>query len=426
MPTFRARFDGTCAACGKPILAQAHYISWSRKQRNSTRHRDCLAPTAPGSDGGFDGQGDDGSGNGGQLPQEKPQGATPQSGEGQGGAPSPPGVSEARVRAIAGLLDNQVKIEVARDAESLKADLAAYVEAKLAESIPQSITIKREEKDGIKEHKIDLAHKELKRLLYLVRKGFHVYAWGPPGSGKSAGASQVAEALGCEYGYMSLNPWTPESRLLGHPDLSLDGKGRYVETLFIRLYEHGGVFCIDEMDNASPALLNVLNSALESDAHGNGFLALPHRMVKRSAKFVMIAAGNTNGRGGDTFFPERRQFDAAFSSRFRFLAWDYDLALEKTLVLRKNAKAGDILKWGRDVRGFCKTQGIRLVVGPREIIGVADMACDGAEVGLDMAKITEAAVFKGIDQDTVKRILDAHPLPAMETARHPQARNSAW
>src|SRR6266478_660217 len=105
MPTFRARFNGTCAACGKPILAQAHYISWSRKQRNSTRHRDCLAPTEPGTDGGFDGKGNGGEGQ--EAPQDAPK--TPDEGkQGQGqGEQSPklPAVSEERVVEIASALD---------------------------------------------------------------------------------------------------------------------------------------------------------------------------------------------------------------------------------------------------------------------------------------------------------------------------------
>jgi energy-coupling factor transporter ATP-binding protein EcfA2 len=246
---------------------------------------------------------------------------------------------------------------------------------------------------------IDTPHKDLKTLLYLISKRQHVYLYGPAGSGKSTAAQHCAEALKIDFGYISLNPQTPDSRILGF----VDAGGTYRETAFYKCYKNGGIFCIDEMDNASASLLTTLNSMLE-----NGHGAFPNGLVTRHDNFVLVATGNTNGRGGNPMFPERRPFDAAFAERFTFLFWDYDGELEKSVALSINPKAGNWINYVRKLRDYCNKNYPRILVSPRASFKGAEYLKDDT---LNVAEIAEAVIFKGLDKETVQRITNAVPLP---------------
>lgn len=379
MPVFQARFNGRCAACGNAV-ERGTLISWSKREKNSTRHYDCSRPLltranmAP--------QGNE------PAPAPQPQNAP---------EPQPQPVSQP---APAAELSKDLLASIL--AQAIKAARIA-AQQEIANATPLSIHLTRPEHDAVK---VDNAHELLPRLLYLVNARSHAYLWGPPGSGKSKAASMVAAALQLRYGYVSLNPQTPESRLLGY----MDAGGNYRRTTFRDCYEHGGVFCIDELDNAHPALLNTLNGMIESGMTEGPF---PDGMVKRHADFVMVATGNTNGRGGDRLFPERRALDPAFAERFTFLAWGYDLKLETALVraIDDSQPSRDWLAFVRNVRTYCAEHGIRLWATPRAAMRGATLIRDAA--GWSAGEIAEAVLFKGLDTDTVKRVLAAVPLPTL-------------
>jgi dynein-related subfamily AAA family protein len=379
MAVFRARYKGTCEKC-KASVEPGQYVSWSRRQRGIIYHARCIGETEP------DAQ---------QAPSD---GETQAQAQTEQPAPTPqiPGVSEKRVREIA----------QEEDAGQLGKLLHA-VEERLDKRIPRELVIRVHEKDGeIREVKrVSNAHMTLVRLVYLIQKRRHAYLFGPPGSGKSTGAVQAAQALDMRYGYVSLNPQTPESRLLGF----IDAGGVYRETEFFRCYVNGGVFCIDELDNGHPALLNTLNGMLETDHDGIGRGAFPCGVVERHKDFVCVATGNTNGRGGDKLFPERRALDAAFMERFAFLAWGYDEALEQAITIAANPEHGlTWLKWTRTVRAFVAEHGIRVWVSPRASVGGATLLRDS---GWTTREIADAVLFKGLDADTVERIVSECPLP---------------
>jgi hypothetical protein len=211
-----------------------------------------------------------------------------------------------------------------------------------------------------------------------------------------------------EYGYTALNPQTPESRLLGF----VDAGGKYRETEFFRRYTQGGVFCIDELDNGHPALLNTINGMLEVDHDGVGRGAFPHGVFLRHVDFVCVGTGNTNGRGSDKLFPERRAFDAAFLDRFAFIVWGYDTGLEHTLVRAINSDKGPawcdfVIK----VRKYAEQHGIRLWATPRASYSGAALLKDS---GWTVQRIASVTIFKGFDFDTEKRILASVPYPVFK------------
>ena len=332
---------------------------------------------------------------------------------------------------MAALLSPYIKVQAEPDAEKFEALIGKHtdelmaglhlwkegVEQKLSETagmVPRRIEVVRENGEA---KKIDSVHEKFEALLHLVNKKDHVYLWGPPGSGKSTAANQVADALGLEWGYISLNPQTPDSRILGF----IDAGGTYRPTVFRRQYEQGGVMCIDELDNSSPSLCVTINSGLEG-----GQMAFPDGMVARHKDFVLVATGNTTGRGGNAMFPERRPFDAAFQERFTYLEWDYDQKLEMAIALSVNPKAKPWVEWIKNVRAFCRKNHPRVIVSPRASFKGAKYIFDTV---FSVEEIAEMVIWKGNDSDTVKSILSAWPLPTeilddltlrIRAARHPR------
>lgn len=220
------------------------------------------------------------------------------------------------------------------------------------------------------------------------------------GSGKSTAAQLSAEALGRHFGYISLTVQTMDSRLLGF----MSPVGKYIETEFFRCYTKGGVFCIDEMDNASGNLLTALNSCLE-----NNQAAFPCGVMKRHKDFVVVATGNTSGGGANPMFPERRPFDKAFQERFTYIRWDYDTRMERAVALTFNAKQAHAwTDYIQQLREYCKKNHPRVLVSPRATFKGCDYLKDKK---LTTAQILEALVFKGLEEGTRQAILTANPIP---------------
>ena len=259
-----------------------------------------------------------------------------------------------------------------------------------------TISLKIERKD-VPDVQIDNAHHMLSTLIQYAAKGRHTYLYGPAGSGKSTAARQAAEALKLPYHYISLTPQTPECRLMGY----MDAHGRYVRTPFREAYEFGGVFNIEEADNGGGNLQTSLNSAFE-----NGHCAFPDGLVARHKDFVVVATGNTCGRGASPQFPERRPFDQAFAKRFTYIFWDYDSKLEKRIALAINENAGVWVTWVQKLRKWIEQSRVVLVASPRETFRIVEDLRDNLPKDI----VLNGALWNGNDELRDKALANV-PLP---------------
>ena len=298
---------------------------------------------------------------------------------------------------LAQYLDGKLSGKV--DTAAFEAKLAE-IEAALGNAAPRPITITIADAKTGELRDIGLQHRDMPTLIKLLQAKKHVYLHGKPGSGKSTAGIKAAEALGLEWGYISLNPRTAPSRVEGF--MGADAK-TYMGTVFRKLYAEGGVFVIDELDNAGPDLLTSLNAALE-----NGHCAFPDGMVARHENFLLVATGNTNGRGGNASFPERRALDAATLDRFFFLSWEYDEALERAIAKGINADCDGWVDWVIKTRAYCAEHYPKVFVTPRVSINGA-----GLLGTLTVEQLAHGLVFKGVDRETVSRILGSVPLPTV-------------
>lgn len=270
--------------------------------------------------------------------------------------------------------------------------------------------------------KVEPAHESMMDLLYFLNHRDHVYLYdghqnSGPGSGKTTAAIMAAMALSLgkgfeifdsrtgkkskvHFGYISLTPQTFESRLFGF----IDGNGKYVSTDFRKCYEFGGVFIIDEMDNGGGNLYTALNGALE-----NNYCSFPDKVVKRHKDFVVVGSGNTSGGGPNPMFPTRRPFDKAFAERFTYLAWNYDEKLERTVALAINADVAPVWHdYLLTLRKYCKQHMPMVLVSPRATFKGCKYMKDDV---ISVDKMLDAIIWKGYDQDSVKKILAACPVP---------------
>jgi cobaltochelatase CobS len=175
-----------------------------------------------------------------------------------------------------------------------------------------------------------LCHRVMPKVLKYLDAGFHVMMVGPAGTGKSYIAEQAAEALGLQYAAKSMSPTLPLSDIFGYRDAN----GNYQTTVFRTVYEFGGVFCFDEIDNSHPSILAAINMALANKA-----CSFPDGMVAKHPEFRCVGAANTFGTGADRQYVGRQTLDAATLDRFWTVDVSYDEALETELALSQGGEA---------------------------------------------------------------------------------------
>lgn len=316
--------DSTCPACGKTIHQGTTIVPMpksSGQQRRRWKHKDCEAAALANKVGG--------------TITPSTVGATIKA-----PAPAPKAVHEnpavqAQLDGIAAAV-SAMTLDLRADINGLSASLGAELDALRGRVISL-------EQNGVSAAAPALVvegekHPKYDDVLRLCRAGISVMLVGPTGSGKSHLARQVAEALGYELASVSCTAGMSEGQLTGRMiPTGKGGKFKYATTEFVRCYEEGGVFLLDEMDAADPNVLLVVNQAL-----ANGHLPLPNRIdnpvAKRHPNFVMMVACNTWGRGADRMFTGRARLDESTLDRFRAgqVVMEYDQVLEAKLLRDKD------------------------------------------------------------------------------------------
>lgn len=305
---------------------------------------------------------------------------------------------ESKIEQIEGQR-SQADEDMVDDLKQRVGDLLSKIES---DGSPVQIEVERPSRNGSEPETEDLgvAHFKFPKVVDLIRAGKVPYLAGPPGGGKSYVLEQLAKAFNLPMrGHVSLHPRSDPSVLLGlrYPD------GKVYGTSFSKAIVEGGVVGIDELDNSSAEVQARINTGIAQHRWD-----LPQGMTREHDDCVILTMGNTNLRGTDWMFPERRPADVAFSDRLVFVDWPYDPKLERALTLARHAEAGEWLEWVRQVRAYVEANQIRLVVSPRASFHGADLLAY-TDWGYD--EIAESVLFKDFDEATVQTILGEHPLP---------------
>ena len=247
----------------------------------------------------------------------------------------------------------------------LKTNKAIEEESKKFQKIEFSVRVNEDELN-----KLDFTPPRIfKDLLQLAAQRKNIMMVGPAGCGKTFIAGKVAESFNMDFASQSCSAGMSESAFVGWLlPTGENGKFEYVSSEFVRIYENGGVFLLDEIDAADPNVMIFINQALAND----GF-HIPQRYkkpyVKKHKDFVAIAAANTYGNGADMQYVGRNQLDAATLDRFRvgMIAMDYDETVESKLI------HNDVLNWGYRIRSQITKNHLKRILSTRLLIDATEM-----------------------------------------------------
>ena len=237
-------------------------------------------------------------------------------------------------------------------------------------------------------------HQAFGDIMMSISAKCNTFLVGPAGTGKTTMVSQVADALGLGFHAENLTAATTEYALKGFKDAN----SNYVPTKLREFFQNGGVYLLDEIDNANPNVLGVLNSALS-----NGFMAFPDGMVAKHPDFIAVAAGNTYGNGATAEYVGRNPIDGATLDRFAFFNVDIDELVEDAMLAGYGLPTATATVWLEAVRRSrinVATSGLRVIVSPRATANGAGLLAQG----MDMDKVYQATVLKGAKQDQVEKI----------------------
>ena len=235
---------------------------------------------------------------------------------------------------------------------------------------------------------VGLIHYCFEEVLMFASQRIDVMLVGAAGSGKTTTCHKVADALGLTFYAQSVGGQTTTSNLIGY----MDAMGKYAETMLYTAYKMGGVYLLDEIDAGNANVLTALNALM-----ANGSYRFPNgEMVVRHADFIVIAAGNTMGRGANRQYVGRNQLDAATLDRFCVVEHDYDEDLERQLC------GND--EWVMNVQRYrhaAELLGERVIISPRASMKGALML----KAGMKWKRVEETVIWKGIDETIKSKII---------------------
>ena len=240
-----------------------------------------------------------------------------------------------------------------------------------------------------------LQHHQFPQVLKAVSRRVNMWLVGAAGSGKTEIARQTAEALDLPFASINCTSTMQDYRITGYKDANRI----YDTTQFRDIFENGGVFVLDEIDNANPNILGILNSALS-----NGYMAFPDRQVARHKDFVAIATANTFGAGATMQYVGRNPIDAATIDRFVQLHVVYDEAIEQAMLDAVGLEPTVSAKWLINVRTARKnveSNGLKMIISPRATKNGAELIAGGWSV----RDAWDASVLKGAKADQVDKVM---------------------
>jgi hypothetical protein len=254
-----------------------------------------------------------------------------------------------------------------------------------------------------------LQHERFPTLLRAIQardhRGFRLNIWltGPTGSGKTSAAEASAKALSLPFG--SDGSLDADYKVLGFRDAN----GNIISTQFLDIYEHGGIYVADEIDNWLPNALLSLNAAL-----ANGFTASPRGLIRRHPDACVIACANTWGLGATGDYVGRTRLDAASLDRFHpKITWPYDERMERAVASAQGGASGE--EWHdtvRTARKRAQTQGLKVIISPRATFNGISLL----NAGFEWDEVIAMTLTPGLSPEQIKAIgLDAQRRPTAPT-----------
>ena len=324
------------------------------------------------------------------------------------------------LKAIASATEKDIK--QTKQIEELEAKVAAKPKDRVI-----AVSLKRDKKETKRTE--GLFHEKFERLLQLCQARKNIFLYGPTGCGKSHVCGQLAEALDLPFYFISCTTGMSEGQVAGRltpsqPD-PVAMKAHYDELVkekvptaaastlaaamaqgfsfviaeFIKAYETGGIFLLDEMDAADPNVLLIINAAL-----ANGKMAVPNRpanpYAKRHEDFICIGAANTVGTGSDRLYPGRNKLDGSTLDRFLVgkVHMDYDRKVEALLCPDEELRTKlELYRQGINAHRLERAMSTRFMIDAHEMMH-NDLGFSWTQDEIDQA------FFEGWREDEINKV----------------------
>jgi hypothetical protein len=271
-------------------------------------------------------------------------------------------------------------------------------------------------------------HAYFNAILSLVSGGVNTCLVGPPGSGKTHMAGQIARALGLEF--YQTGAILQKYELTGYQTAT----GEYIRSALRDAFEFGGLFLWDEWDASAPDAIVAFNALLENDRAD-----FPDGMVSRHPDFRVIASANTYLTGATVEFVGRNGLDGASINRFAVVTLEEDERLACAISgVDADAAGADTLDtsdvwkeydsdhyqalqadrvsaWADFVfraKRSAKELGVRHIIGTRQVKLGAQLIRNVTELEGGRVRVftidflKDILVWKGLAPDTQKKIVE--------------------
>jgi len=305
-------------------------------------------------------------------------------------------------------LDNEAKVRVSKFEEELDVALKVYgkeiqtifpeIKQRLLDEVikGRAVIVLPDSAEVAISH---MDHPEMENVvksLHLHNKAMLV---GPAGTGKTTMIGHIAERKGLPFYKYSCSRDSSVHDLLGYKQPASE---TYLETSFLRCYEEGGIFLVDEYDAMSGDMALFFNGI----ADNSKFISIPHRDDKPTAQkhkdFYLVMCGNTWGKGS-TDYSGRDFQDMALMDRFRFCRHHigYHHALERELMQHNYPFAVALRGALEKVGSYLSTRNVedisRLIqcdVDPKSIV---------AMVTQDLSELDKPVILEAVKDITIRK-----------------------
>ncbi len=271
-----------------------------------------------------------------------------------------------------------------------------------------------------------------------------LYVYGPTGAGKTSLIKNVAARLNFPVFEINAHSRMDFESLVGHLTYK-NGNMQFQYGALPLAMRYGGIFLLNELDIADPAVLCGLNTILDGSplciTENDGELIAPHPM------FRFAATGNSNGSSEDTgMYQGVLQQNMAMLDRFLFVSVDYPTPeaemklLEKLIPQLGSVMLDRMIHFANDVREQFRNQEIEVTCSTRTLIRWArltlaflPLAKQGKSpvlyamqraLGFRGCPTTQKALEGLVERTFDKSMLNAPPQSA--TAASSQRQSSDW
>jgi cobaltochelatase CobS len=170
-------------------------------------------------------------------------------------------------------------------------------------------------------------------IVWLLGKPEPLFIHGPSGTGKTSAIKQIAARLNIPVYQITASERMEPSDLIGHYIL-VDGATQWQDSALTLAMRNGGIFLLDEVDTANPAVLIALNGVLDGSplviAEHGGEIVQPHPL------FRIACTGNSAGNGDSSgYYCGVGQMNMAFMDRFTVLEASYPAPEAETALLTR-------------------------------------------------------------------------------------------